>query len=551
MNNKNWGNIFIGVMIMGILNFFFCEKERIVDESQSPWNGLPSIYSFVQQNAQNGRLPEDFKLPDEERRYEENEMRFVPGGFDGAFGHHGNPGVDKRTASKIAKLVKSIARNNRLSEKIELYRILVTDNVIDFIDPALEKIAKISLPIEPYLHSYAKWLAEEAPDRGPVKFGIALLGLIANEKDVPIFMTLGKHEEFTLYSTIAICNTMKDPTMKLWELAKSVDGWGKIHIVERIYKTNTPEIKKWLLLEGYKNSVMYEYLAYPCAVGGELHHALAENTVSMEVLISAGEILEALITGGPAKDINDYEYAQLSIRKYLENVKRCDYNINIFNTAILIKGFLSDNDTDWDNAQDRSWNKETRKELITSVEEILGKPGWNNLVTSLLSSEDETVFWEAKKAAHHLEIDISEICWKRLIEKPHDSGRWFDAMLTAEPTTIDRIVDFALQKIPLDSIATGPGTDLGLGPEYNMHSCLDFILQDLGKFPGKGFPLISTGLKSPVIRNRNMALKALEEWGNVNWPANAGEILSNAYANEPEADVRKFIKDVMEGKKHK
>jgi hypothetical protein len=42
---------------------------------------------------------------------------------------------------------------------------------------------------------------------------------------------------------------------------------------------------------------------------------------------------------------------------------------------------------------------------------------------------------------------------------------------------------------------------------------LDFILQDLRRFPGKGRPLIRAGLQSPVVRNRNMTVRALAAWG--------------------------------------
>ena len=45
-----------------------------------------------------------------------------------------------------------------------------------------------------------------------------------------------------------------------------------------------------------------------------------------------------------------------------------------------------------------------------------------------------------------------------------------------------------------------------------VHSCLDYVLQALSRFPGEGREVIELSLKSPVVRNRNMAIKALNGW---------------------------------------
>jgi hypothetical protein len=90
------------------------------------------------------------------------------------------------------------------------------------------------------------------------------------------------------------------PGQSLWTLAKNVDGWGRIHVVERLAQTENPHIKDWLLREGFRNSVMYEYLAYTCATAGGLVAALSQGTVDRELLTSTGELLDALIAEGPA-----------------------------------------------------------------------------------------------------------------------------------------------------------------------------------------------------------------------------------------------------------
>lgn len=104
-------------------------------------------------------------------------------------------------------------------------------------------------------------------------------------------------------------------------LAQKVDGWGRIHLVERLASASSPQIKDWLLRSGFRNSIMYEYLAYACATGGGLKIALLDKTVDDELLDAAGEIVGALIAEGPMEDINDYADAAVVVSRYLHHLE--------------------------------------------------------------------------------------------------------------------------------------------------------------------------------------------------------------------------------------
>jgi hypothetical protein len=84
--------------------------------------------------------------------------------------------------------------------------------------------------------------------------------------------------------------------------------------------------------------------------------------------------------------------------------------------------------------------------------------------------------------------------------------------------------------------------------EYEPHRCLDFILPELRRFPGYGVTLLEAGLRSPVIRNRNLALRALDEWGKTQWPRGIESALKEALAKEPEQQVEQNIENVRAGK---
>lgn len=83
-----------------------------------------------------------------------------------------------------------------------------------------------------------------------------------------------------------------------------------------------------------------------------------------------------------------------------------------------------------------------------------------------------------------------------------------------------------------------PTDALGIGPGFNPHGCLDFLLQDLKGFPRKGWRLIDAGIRSPGKRNRVMALNALERWESDAWPPGVRSVLEVAHSLEPDQKLR-------------
>jgi hypothetical protein len=92
-----------------------------------------------------------------------------------------------------------------------------------------------------------------------------------------------------------------------------------------------------------------------------------------------------------------------------------------------------------------------------------------------------------------------------------------------------------------------PSDSPGLGPEFQHLSALDFVLQELRRFPGKGWRLIQAGLQSPTVRNRNVAVQALATWDRALWAAEAQALLRRAIAAEPMDRTRAIMEKVLAG----
>lgn len=512
---------------------------------EMPWDSHPSIYEFLKQAEPGSGDRSELKLPDNEKFEGDGKLSFAAGAMDGIASHHMGSDPDTEAVGRAAKLLATYCSQPTAANKLELYRWVLDNNVLSLLDPLLERLSEMKVDVR-RLYELAYSLTTESPDREPVKLGIAVLGRFENPENNSIFITLGSHDEFTLYSAVAIANQSEDPERDLWALAKRVHGWGRVQLVERISETEDPEIKEWLVLEGYKNSIMYEYLAYPCAMGGELHLLLAEDQVDDELIASASDIIEALINGGPAADISHYEYGQQVLKDYLRLVQNGEQPLIALLTVMSIQRYLKSLPERDETSEYEQWDEGDRLLALETCKSITQQPHWETLVKSGLSDRDSMVFGQASHAAKALGISTWDDHWRRLQEDPEDSGRWYNIMQVVDDPTIGQVVAYAERVIPLGKIATGIGDEMGLGNEFKHHSCLDYVLQDLRRFAGKGHDLVRTGLKSPVIRNRNMALMALKEWDDASWPQDIKPSLYEIAKQDPNESTRELAEELLQ-----
>ncbi len=70
-----------------------------------------------------------------------------------------------------------------------------------------------------------------------------MIGLFPANDARELLLALGRHEEFTLYSAVALLSSEDDPERRLYELARHVSGWGRIQTIERLAGTQDEEIR--------------------------------------------------------------------------------------------------------------------------------------------------------------------------------------------------------------------------------------------------------------------------------------------------------------------
>jgi len=508
-----------------------------------PWEGKTSIYDHIRQQGDTV----DGSLPDDEEFWAGSRMRWVAGGLDGALGHHAAPAGASEDVRELIRLLVKLTRKPGTLKRKAVYEQLMKLDIGGSIDAVLEEIRQApGIEPEPLFYE-AKWFAECGAHRNVVKFGMAVLGLFRNEAVKDLLLTLGRHEEFTLYAAVAIMNGMENSNDVLFELAQTVHGWGKIHTVERL-QPDTPEIRAWLLRHGCPNSIMDEYLACICARNGELHEALTASRVDDELFEGATDIIQALLHGGPAEDIDDYEFAPQVVTDYVRLAEEQGLTAKHLTAILELREYLEVSDVSdevWAQRLTAGWTEELRQAAADTCERILSKPLWQAIVMEAVKTGNPAEQWYGVSAARRLGIDIWQELFAQLTANPLLDSHYLELMKSDDSLRIRELVAFAEQRLPLAEIASGPGEEMGFGEEYAAHRCLSSILQNLDRHEGIGLELIAAGLNSPVANNRHMALTALEAWKAASWKERLSEVLVQVLKVDPDESVRERIRSLL------
>ncbi|KPV58025.1 limonene hydroxylase [Paenibacillus sp. A3] len=512
-----------------------------------PWAGKPSIYEYiVSALGDQGRL-NDARLPDDDEYWAGHSVRWVAGGMDGTFSHHAGGQAETAKVQALVQLLVKQSRSPGSKTRRATYLKLMQEDVLSVIDPLLESLREHPGVVIPNLYQEAEWFARYGAHRNVVKLGIALLGQFETERHRELVVTLGKHDEFTLYSAVAIRGSLDNANETLFELAKNVDGWGKIQLVERL-EPQTQEIRDWLLRHGCRNSVMNEYLACYCARNGGLAEALSQASVDLELYDGAGVILSALLSGGPAEDIDDYEDAASAVGDFLRHSQTMCVTASQLSVVTDIYDFLNEDGQRWEQRYERGWSGDLREACKRLCENVIRNEEWPAKIWEGIRSQDSAVRQHAIYAAKRLRMDIWEELFEQLPEHPLDSHLYYELARTDEPERMDRLVRYAEAHLPLEEIAGGPKDEIGYGEQYGPHQCLQSLLQALDVFEGHGTKLIAAGLLSPATMNRNMALKCLEVWPLPDWGEEVACALQELIASEPNEQVKERMAKLLQEK---
>lgn len=507
----------------------------------TPWKGQVSIYDCLRENPES-----DF--PDDALNSDPNKIRFAPGALDGMYLYHMQK-IDEEEEQKLAQ--KLIAATVKLLGEPSprnlqgLYNTATENSVLPLADRLIEKLFEKDFA----RHSHAlgvigRYFAAKSPHREAVKFGLILLEVAGELSDVPMLETLARNDEFSLYAAIALSNLSDNRDRAIWNVALTVRSWGRVLLVEKLEGTEDAEIQAWMIRQGFRNDVMDSYLAVLCANSGNLKEALQLPNIDKQLLDGAAGLLRGMtIDEAPVRGLDDYTDAPDAVQLYLDHACAAD-NLSLehlFCARQLVDYFsLEENRL---LATSPPWTS-ILNEVRRKCQDIIKRPEWIKEIEAGLESTDIQIFFEANQAASLLNISTRAAHLKKVLEDPL-SNSWYELLKQTDDTNIDEVLELASRTLPLAQIATGAEQQLGMGPAFAAHRALDWVLQDMKRFPKKGWPLIKAGLQSPVIRNRHMAINALQVWPRELWPHDALAVLREAATNDPDDKVKSRLEEMI------
>jgi hypothetical protein len=466
-----------------------------------------------------GLLPGGDQLPDDKLFESPGGLRFAPGALDGIPMHHGpeRETSGEEAAVEIYRSCFALAKRPSLEARSRLLPLLIRAQVRPIVDRVLDMIREMPPRHRDALYTEMRRLFAESGHREVVKFAMAVLGLFRRMEDLSLLRTIARHEEFTSFAIVEIAQILEDPTQEWMAMARQVTGWGKIELVEQLLKNPGPEVCAFLLREGCVNDVHWGYTALPIAVGCRLHEALAVEDLDLPLLQGAGAILETLaedsVGGGPDGDMLDYPQAGDATEVFLPRFERVAQTLRDFMVVAAIQDFVT-SDIEPDKLRAAGWSEARRDTARKICKRILTMPEWRKRAEAGLDSSDERERWVAPEVARRIGLPMEEWLVPRIRRNPLDSHLWWYMVWGADEARMDEAINLTKELLDPESIATGPAANVrGHGPGYEIHDCMDMIVQELRRFPGKGWELIRPSLLSPVVRNRSMAIQALKAWG--------------------------------------
>ena len=470
-----------------------------------PWQEGPSILAVLRA----AERPGDAELPDEPPAEPGQRVR----GFIGR----------RRAAAEITLRLAALVRSPGDEERLALYRSAQGDDVLEIVDAVLERLVRnpeLLAAAEPH----ARWLVREARHRGPLKLGIALLSVSGGADDVVTIETLAAHGEFTEYCTVALMNLLPDPVDALWDVARSMNGRGKIDAVERLAPLvgDRPDIRRWLLTDGCENTD--GCLGYTCATAGGLADAL-RGDVDDELLDGACTIVSDLCMDGPDQDIDDYEHGPAVVRRLLDLLgERCTTLERL--DAVLTIGEWFDEDN----------------EIGERCTAIVAREPWGERLRQAYEHGDARSRWIAWRVAPHVDVDLWDVGFARLQREPLDGKLVFQLAGVPDGDRRRRLTEWAERDLPVKTLASGPALDLffpGDGSEADV--ALACVVQEMHGGEHYSERLVAAALLSPVVMTRSMALDALAAQPRERWGERAESALERLLREEPSDDVRERV----------
>ena len=247
-------------------------------------------------------LGKDFSLPNDEEG-----LKYIDGAKDGICVYHmGAAEITQKDIEEINTVITFANAGDYDQADSVLEKLCERIRVVNFIDELQDCILARKDEIEDKFYIYSLHLMTQSANIECVKAGMMIQELFGQSEEVKgMVRTLGLSDEFTLYS-VFIMRNWENGNTEIMNIAKSVNGWGKVHAVHYI-EPETEEIKYWLLTGAVSNDVMPAYSGWDCYKKADVEAILKKDGLTYEELEGVLSIVDAILDEGPVLGISNVE----------------------------------------------------------------------------------------------------------------------------------------------------------------------------------------------------------------------------------------------------
>lgn len=488
-----------------------------------------SIYELISANIVEGRLDDNFVLPDDS----EGSVKLADGAMDGMCAYHIRPyEMTKEDYKILEKSVDAVSKGD-FEQTDKLWAELgVSARAIQVVDEFQQYIQERADEIDvaaayPCIFD----IVCRSVNKESIKFALEFMELLDTSQEFikNVVRTIGLSDEFSIFAAWIMRN-WDNGNNELFELAKKVREWGRIHIIE-LLEPDTEEIREWLLTEGTKNGVEYAYSALTCWQKSDAEHRLYSDDLTHKEYSGLLTLADALLDEGPVCGISQIDNAEETLSAIVSRAKEYSLSIDDYENIRLIS-------------------------ISTNEKYPLAKQACDVVLFSdqcRITVERSVAEGKGIKLADLLGIDYKEKLMLSL-EKEFHSNRFYCDKLLDDDAYIERVLDVFRANLPFDEMVGEPQDSIALGDDFDSSMTYRILLQNLRDKPLVGTDIVLKGFKCRTLTCRNAALTCVKKWVIIkNMPLqelspelfNAVSVL---YPVEPNKDARKTLGELLEGK---
>ncbi len=508
-----------------------------------PWQEGQALFEWLL------KMPASQPLPDG-CRYDAQQLLFgePASGSSGSGDHDAPPPAGANTLEELAvhihELLLAAARSagdESCQARVQLYQFVRDASLLPLADPLTEAICAGRDEHDAHgLAELARWLVRRAAHRGPLKLGLVLLGLVGEPADVPDLVHLARHDEFTLFAAVAAGRILDEPCETWWRMAQQNYGAGRVVLVERLstYCSESPEVRHWLLTEGFRVEGFEAELALHCAKGARLSAVLATPALPPDVLGAACELMRHLLRSTSPQHpplIGEYPEARFAVAHLLRHLSQQPAAaLAGAEVALAVRAWLESHHAL------TCTSASLRRTLTQQCEGLLSRSHWLRLVSTAVRTGTEAERQRAFDVAAGLGLDLWDETLERFNFVPL-TAPWVRRLAREQPQErLLELLRLGSKQLPHDEIATGPAEQLRLDePGFEPHAALDALLGVISNDAITLFEprLIATAIRSPVVRNRYAALTILQYVPRALWGTNVEQALRHVRFCEPDVEL--------------